>query len=128
MAPESDLDPIAALLDGRPLAPGRAAGISGNDEPICIIDGIARAYRTLLFGGETALDDRIPSTWGHLEIRGELGRGASATVYRAYDTRLRREVALKLLAPDASTAAAALDEGRLLARLDHPHIVDVFGV
>lgn len=48
-------------------------------------------------------------------------------MYRAWDTRLAREVALKLLAPDAASGDAALEEGRLLARLNHPHIVRVFG-
>jgi hypothetical protein len=44
--------------------------------------------------------------WGHLEIRGVLGRGAFGTVYRAWDASLDREVALKLLpAPSADRIA-----------------------
>ena len=49
-------------------------------------------------------------------------------MYRAWDTRLSREVALKLLAShDESAEDEALEEGRLLARLRHPHIVRVYG-
>ncbi len=76
----------------------------------------------------TSSPDRpVAARWGHLEIRAEIGRGASGTVYRAWDPKLAREVALKLLAPDALDSTDALREGRLLARLNHPHIVRVFG-
>jgi TolB-like protein/Tfp pilus assembly protein PilF len=69
--------------------------------------------------------------WGHLEIRGVLGRGAFGTVYRAWDASLDREVALKLLpAPSADLDRAApslIEEGRLLARVRHPNVVAIHG-
>jgi diguanylate cyclase (GGDEF)-like protein len=61
---------------------------------------------------------------GPYEVLGEIGAGATGTVYRAFDGRLRREVAIKVL--------GAVDlrrfelEARTLASLDHPHIVRVF--
>jgi hypothetical protein len=89
---------IQALLDGQPLP--AAVDASGNGaavpEPLCVVDAIARAHRTAIFGTDIALDRPVASRWGHLEIRGEIGRGASGTVYRAWDPKLAREVALKL--------------------------------
>ena len=70
-------------------------------------------------------------TWGHLELRKKLGEGAFGEVYRAWDSRLDREVALKLLKPDSGRGAAAesraIAEGRMLARLRHPNVVTVYG-
>jgi hypothetical protein len=67
--------------------------------------------------------------WGHLEILGKVGEGAFGTVYRARDGNLQREVALKLLWPDAATAnpESALKEARLLARIHHPNVASVYG-
>jgi serine/threonine protein kinase len=63
------------------------------------------------------------------EIERELGHGGSATVYLAYDTRLGRKVAVKVLAPDLSEHLGAdrfAREIRLTARLVHPNIVPLF--
>jgi TolB-like protein/tetratricopeptide (TPR) repeat protein len=69
--------------------------------------------------------------WGPLELREELGRGVFGTVYRAWDPKLDREVALKLLhrmASDTShIASAMIEEGRLLARVRHPNVVTIYG-
>jgi serine/threonine protein kinase len=57
-----------------------------------------------------------------------IGRGGMATVYRARDLELDREVALKVLrSPDPADdlAARLIDEARILARLEHPGIVPV---
>jgi Tol biopolymer transport system component len=65
-------------------------------------------------------------------IRAHLGSGGMGEVYRAEDTRLGREVALKLLAPalsaDAPGAARLEREARLLASLSHPGIAAIFGM
>ncbi|MEM6993242.1 MAG: tetratricopeptide repeat protein, partial [Myxococcota bacterium] len=60
-------------------------------------------------------------------MAGLIGSGASGLVYRAYDERLQRLVALKLVAlPDgASATGALLAEARLLAGLNHPNIVTI---
>ncbi len=73
--------------------------------------------------------DRPPDRWGHLEMLETIGRGAFGVVYRARDTRLQREVALKLLSPAESSlnASRGLKEARLLARLRHPNVVTVYG-
>jgi len=72
----------------------------------------------------------LPFTWGPLEARHYLARGAHGDVYRAWDPRLEREVALKLLRADEADAAEtpfAITEGRLLARVQHPNVVAVYG-
>jgi WD40 repeat protein len=69
---------------------------------------------------------------GRYRIRATLGSGGFGTVYRAYDTDLRREVAIKvphrqrIRTPE--DAEAYLTEGRALAGLDHPGIVPVYDV
>jgi hypothetical protein len=64
-------------------------------------------------------------SWGPLVLKEEIGRGAHGAVYRAWDSRLDREVALKLLGPDAPREA--LDEARRLARVSHPSVVSIYG-
>ncbi|MFZ5723283.1 MAG: serine/threonine-protein kinase [Pseudomonadota bacterium] len=63
-------------------------------------------------------------------IENELGRGAMGIVYRAEDTRLRRAVALKVLAPhvahDENLRARFLREAQAVARLNHRNIVQVY--
>jgi serine/threonine-protein kinase len=66
---------------------------------------------------------------GHYTVERELGRGATATVYLAKDPKHDRRVALKVLKPDLAAAVGAdrfLREIRLLARLQHPHILPLF--
>jgi len=65
---------------------------------------------------------------GRFELRHELGRGAQAIVWLGFDSRLEREVAVKLLIPGADSVAVSqwLHEARAVSRLNHPHIVPVF--
>jgi serine/threonine protein kinase len=65
---------------------------------------------------------------GRFELKRELGRGAQATVWLGYDPRLQREVAVKIINPDADAASVAqwLDEARAVSRLAHPNVVPVF--
>ena len=69
---------------------------------------------------------------GRFEIRDMLGTGGMGEVYRACDTRLGRDVALKLLSPGLAAnpdRRARLErESRLLATLNHPHIASIHGV
>ncbi|MBW3603675.1 MAG: protein kinase [Actinobacteria bacterium] len=64
------------------------------------------------------------------ELRSRLGRGGMAEVFRAYDHRLSREVAVKVLADDLLADARSVDrfdrEARSAASLNHPNIVNVY--
>ena len=75
--------------------------------------------------------DKCPFTWGHLNVLEPIGHGAFGRVYRAWDSRLDRIVALKLLRDDARGTdvrpASIIEEGRLLARIRHPNVVTVYG-
>ncbi|MGW0820148.1 serine/threonine-protein kinase [Streptomyces sp. NPDC002845] len=66
---------------------------------------------------------------GRFELIEQLGRGGMGTVWRARDTVLHREVALKAVRPDAEASAAVRErvmrEARALARLSDPHVVTV---
>ena len=58
-----------------------------------------------------------------------LGRGGMSTVYLAHDLRLKRRVALKVLAASLATDEEFRDrflrESELAASIDHPHIVPI---
>src|SRR5258707_15766659 len=68
---------------------------------------------------------------GPYEIVAPLGAGGMGDVYRARDTKLGRDVALKLLPPlfteDADRVARFKREAQLLASLNHPHIGAIYG-
>lgn len=73
-----------------------------------------------------------PGTFGHLNILEKLGAGGFGEVYRAWDTRLNRAVALKLLPVHRGGPVpgedAVLAEARSLAKVEHPHVARVYGL
>src|SRR6266852_4869759 len=68
---------------------------------------------------------------GPYEILTLLGRGGMGEVYRARDTKLNREVAIKVLpeslASDVERLARFSREAQLLAALNHPNIAHIHG-
>jgi serine/threonine protein kinase len=70
------------------------------------------------------------STLGRFELRRQLGQGAQSTVWLAYDPRMEREVAIKVLRPTAGADEQAikqwLQEARSVGRVKHPSIVPVY--
>ncbi|MGI8553913.1 MAG: serine/threonine-protein kinase [Dehalococcoidia bacterium] len=78
------------------------------------------------------MQTEIGSQIGRFKLLSLLGTGGFATVYRAEDTQLGREVALKLLHPhlarDEGFVRRFRAEARAAARLRHPHIVTVYEV
>jgi eukaryotic-like serine/threonine-protein kinase len=73
----------------------------------------------------------IGTKLGPYEITGKLGEGGMGVVYRATDTRLGREVAVKVLpeslAADPERLARFEREAKLLASLNHPSIAAIYG-
>jgi hypothetical protein len=69
---------------------------------------------------------------GSYEITGPLGEGGMGVVYRATDSKLKREVAIKVLpeafAADAERLARFEREAQLLAQLQHPNIASIYGL
>lgn len=93
----------------------RADKVRGIERDRVRADAAAR-----LFGGPSATV-RV----GRFELRRLLGRGANGVVYAAFDPRLEREVALKLLTSDGDEHRL-LAEARALARLAHPNVLPVY--
>jgi YVTN family beta-propeller protein len=75
-------------------------------------------------------EDRIGTELAGYRIERLLGRGGMSVVYLAHDPRLKRNVALKLLAPelaeDEGFCLRFLRESQLAASLDHPNVVPVY--
>ena len=73
----------------------------------------------------------IGKTLAHYEITGLLGQGGMGEVYRARDTRLDREVAVKVLpremSGDPERIARFEREARTLATLQHPNVASIYG-
>src|SRR5690242_857601 len=86
------------------------------------------------------LDDTLPRSLNDVELRGRtfgryvvrdlLGSGGMGVVYRAYDPKLDREIALKVLRSSEAEGAAErlLREAQAMARIRHPNVITVFDV
>src|SRR5215831_9567815 len=72
----------------------------------------------------------IGQRFGQYEIVALLGKGGMATVYRAQQTSMGRDVAIKVIKPDLVEAGDFVTrferEARTVAQLSHPHILKVF--
>ena len=141
------LDAAAALADGAAVDWDSAAQSATSEEERCLLAelrfvehiarlGVDRSSPSALevaSGSEPvpAYNRQPEEFWGPLRLLEHVGRGSFGDVYRAWDTRLDREVALKLLRrsdhDDEARASTVIQEGRLLARVRHPNVVTVYG-
>jgi len=120
---EIDLDAIDAKAETeRPSGRKPAAPLAASDTS----DGTAHEIASK----PDVLPLRVGNQFGRYEIRGLLGRGGTATVYRAYDGQLGREVALKIPRFDPAAEPTVLErlvrEGRAAAAIRHPNICPIF--
>lgn len=121
---EDRLEEIAsAILDGEAIDWEAAESDAGGAD--------RSLFQHLKSVAALAAVHRLPTTWGHLQVIERIGKGTFGEVYRAFDPRLDREVALKLLpaaqSTDGTPAASFIPEGRLLARVHHSNIVTIHG-
>ena len=74
----------------------------------------------------------VGTRFGPYEVLSALGVGGMGEVYRARDSRLHRDVAIKILpaalATDAQRLARFEREAQVLASLNHPHVAQVYGL
>ncbi len=72
------------------------------------------------------------ATMGRFDVIATLGEGGMATVFLARDLALDRQVAIKVMNPSLMSSPAAIGrfrkEARVVAALDHPHIISIFAV
>ena len=131
-APDGLLEGVAsAILDGTPIDWAEVESrAEQKDRSLLEQLRLLATLRTVTRSSESP-DASKPEFWGHLRVFECIGRGAYGEVYRAWDTRLDREVALKLLPMDSvagdSPKPSIIEEGRLLARVRHPNVVTIYG-
>ena len=74
----------------------------------------------------------IGRTLAHYEILEEISRGGMGVVYKAFDPKLQREVAIKVLpqelVSDPERKRRFVQEARAAAALNHPHIATIFDI
>jgi serine/threonine-protein kinase len=140
MATDHAHDLAGAILDGSQIDwESAASSVDPADRALFdrlrVLAAIVDVHRAPTPSAPTASDaptDRGSlGQWAHLTLLEIIGRGAFGTVYRAWDARLDREVALKLLPAPASGRVRAgttiIEEGRALARVRHPNVVTLYG-
>lgn len=76
------------------------------------------------------MQDLSGTTLGPYELRSVLGKGGMATVYRAFQPGMDREVAIKVMSPDLADQPEFIArferEARIIAQLQHPNILPVY--
>ena len=136
-------DLAASVADGSPVdwqtvearAPANERRIVRH---LRLVERIAALHRSIPSSSDDEAPVAVPSTppgrrWGRLVLLELIGQGSSCDVFRAWDSELHRDVALKLFHVDeaGSTAGEAqarvMEEARRLARLRHEHVVQVYG-
>ena len=134
MEPSDKAVRIAArIADGSAIDWEAAASPDTTPVDRGLIDQL-RAISDIATAHRTPSDDHDgsapPATWNSLTILSSVGKGRFGEVFVAWDPRLHRRVALKLLYATSSSLASptrAIDEARLLARVRHQNVLTVHG-
>ena len=123
---------------GGPSATTRQGSVTHAPETLASPAAAARAEALRRFEARRVREELRARMFGttsgvvrveRFEVRRRLGEGATGLVYAAWDPKLRREVALKLLAARPTRDdELLLREARALARLSHPNVLPVYEV
>jgi eukaryotic-like serine/threonine-protein kinase len=140
-APDPDvLDSVAASISEGALIPWDQVAQEVGGTSHAVVDQLRELERIAKFYREG--DERQtaeapnaeqwsgPRAWAHFLILGRLGGGSFGEVYKAHDTKLQCDVALKLMRDDGDSRAnisRVLKEARLLARVRHTNVATVYG-
>jgi tetratricopeptide (TPR) repeat protein len=135
--PEEAARAIRAIVADEPFDWVSQPGADPTTDQLRVLCEIARVHRAAAAGDTDAASTvgtappisvgQPTGKWMHLYLLESIGRGSSGAVYRAWDSRLAREAALKLMAASDAGTSATLVEARRLARVHHPHVVSVYG-
>jgi predicted ATPase len=84
-----------------------------------------------IWGEADTQPDMAGTDFGHYRIEAPVGRGGMGDVYRAWDTRLARRVAIKSIRAGMASPGMAmrlLEEARAASALNHPNIVTIYDI
>ena len=132
--PEEALDQVADHLDICPRCEERARALDPLPDPALALLQLRDNSVTNRAGSPPGSSDfaRMPDRIGPYEVIGELGRGGMGVVYKVWHSELQRVVALKMMLggsfADLSSRDRFLSEAAAIARMQHPHIVQIFEV
>ena len=134
MTLEHPLETRQAFLDA---ACGGDADLRGQVELLLAKDEEAASFLETpampdITAMQTSIGDLLGRQFGSYRITSQLGAGGMGEVYRAHDSKLERDVAIKTLpsefAGDPERLARLQREARTLASLNHPHIGAIYGL
>lgn len=129
---QADVGDDDAVALSKSLQPGAALGVADTRAPDTDFGSLLRRVAA---APAWPLQDEEPvkvgqTVGGCYVVQSKIGHGGMGVVYRARDTKLDREVALKLHLGSTGTSAVRrlIREARAMAQLSHPNIVRVFDV
>jgi eukaryotic-like serine/threonine-protein kinase len=125
---ESALQALDGLTDPLLTALRQPVCTSGDDVPAALLTAARSALDSEPLNGWVS--GALPRRVGKFQLLEELGSGSFGTVFRAFDTELEREVAVKILRAGrlagAEDAERFLREARSAAQLKHPGVVSLY--
>lgn len=127
---------LQRLREGEAITPEKFAALHSDFrtellEVLPMLQEMEDFSRTHIHTKQLDIPIIFPEQLGEFVLQEKIGSGGMGTVFRALQTSLHREVAVKVLSPVWSNSTGVVErfekESKLIAALHHPHIVQVFG-